>query len=178
MRPASVVMDSPLFDSHFQVALGERNEEVQALSAQASTQTLAHGVCFGRPYRCSQYSHTHSLHASVQVLGKDAIPVVDHESIGMLVRKRLAKLLQGPLRRWVGSHVLVENSPCPDLYNHEYVQGAKGGCDPHEEVARPDPLGMVMDERQPPLFGIGWAPRAAAPQVLLHRARRNPDPQF
>ena len=72
-------------------------------SAQASTQTLAHGVGFGRPYRCSQYSHTHSLHASVQVLGKDAIPVVDHESIGMLVRKRLAKLLQGPLRRWVGS---------------------------------------------------------------------------
>ena len=70
MRPASVVMDSPLFDGHFQVALGERNEEVQALSAQASTQTLAHGVGFRRPYRCSQYSHTHSLHASVQVLGK------------------------------------------------------------------------------------------------------------
>ena len=58
MRSASVVMDSPLFDGHFQVALGERNEEVQALSAQASTQTLAYGVGFGRPYQCSQYSHT------------------------------------------------------------------------------------------------------------------------
>jgi len=80
-------MDSPFFDGHFQVALVDRNEEVQALSAQASTQTLAYGVGFGRPYRCSQYSYTHSLHASVQVLGKDAIPVVDHESIGMIVRK-------------------------------------------------------------------------------------------
>src|SRR4030095_948093 len=118
-------MDSPLSDGHFQVALGEGNEEVQALSAQASTQTLAHSVGFGRPYRCSQYSHTHSFHVSVQVLGKDAIPVVDHESITMLVWKRLAKLLQGPLRGWLGSHVLVENSPCPELHNHEYIQGAK-----------------------------------------------------
>src|SRR5260370_26305389 len=101
-------MDSPLFDGHFQVALGDWNEEVQALSAQASTQTLAHGVGFGRPYRCSQYSHTHSLHASVQVLGKDAIPVVDHESIGLIVRKRLAKVLQGPRRPWLRRHVLVE----------------------------------------------------------------------
>src|SRR4029453_12884625 len=95
MRPTAVVMDSPLFDGHFQVALRERNEEVQALSAQASTQTLAYGVGFGRPYRCSQYSHPHSLHAPVQVLGKDAIPIVDHESIGMLVRKRLPKFFPG-----------------------------------------------------------------------------------
>jgi len=154
MRPASVVMVSPLFDGHFQVALRERNEEVQAFSAQASTQALAHGVGFGRPYRCSQYSHTHSVHASVQVLGKDAIPVVDHESIGMLVRKRLAKLLQGPLRRWVGSHVLVENSPCSQFHNHEHIQGAKAGRNDHEEVARHDHLGMVMDERQPTLLWI------------------------
>src|SRR5260370_30194312 len=116
-------MDSPLFDGHFQVALGDWNEEVQALSAQASTHTLAHGVGFGRPYRCSQYSHTHSLHASVQVLGKGAIP--DHESIRMIVRKRLSKLLQGPLRRWVGSHVLVENSLCPQFHDHEYIRVRK-----------------------------------------------------
>src|SRR6266851_115690 len=169
-------MDSPFFDGHFQVALVDRNEEVQALSAQASTQTLAYGVGFGRPYRCSQYSYPHSLHASVQVLGKDAIPVVDHESIGMIVRMRLAKLLQGPLRCWVGGHVLVENSSRPQFHDHEYIQGAKGG-DHNEEVARHDHLGMVMDERQPTLLWIGCTPRAAALQVLLHRARRNPDPE-
>src|SRR5678816_4759060 len=106
-------------------------------------------------------------HASVQILGKDAVPVVDQESIGMLVRKRLAKLLQGPLRGWVGSHVLVENSPCSQFHNHEYIQRAKAGGNDHEEVARHDHLGMVMDERQPTLLGIGWAPRAAALQVLL-----------
>ena len=42
-------MDSPLFDGNFQVALRERNEEVQTLSAQASNQALAHGVGFGAP---------------------------------------------------------------------------------------------------------------------------------
>ncbi len=96
----------------------------------------------------------------------------------MIVRKRLAKLLQGPLRRRVGSDVLVENSSCPQFHNHEYIQSAKGVRYHDEEVARHDHLGMVMDERQPTLFGIGCAPRAAALQVLLHRARRNPDPEF
>ena len=78
-------MDSPLLDD-LQVALIGRNEEVQALSSQASAQTLAYGVGLGRPHRCSQDPLTHSLHASVQVFGKDAVPVVDHESIGMIVR--------------------------------------------------------------------------------------------
>ena len=85
-------MESPLFDGHFQVALGERNEEVQALSAQASAQTLAHGVRFGRPYRCSQYSHTHSLHASVQVLGKVVLQSCHMDCGGVLIIFRDAKI--------------------------------------------------------------------------------------
>src|SRR5712691_10358222 len=171
-------MDSPLFDGHFQVALVDRNEEVQALSAKATAQTLAYGVGFGRPHWCSQYSHAYSLHASVQVLGKDAIQVVDHESIGMIVRKRLSELLQGPLRRWVAGHVLVENSTCPQFHDHEYVKGAESGRDYHEEIARHNRLGMVMDEGQPTLLWIGCAHRSAALQVLLDGAGRNPDPEF
>jgi hypothetical protein len=37
VRPASVVMDSPLLDGLFQVALIDRNEEVQALPTLASS---------------------------------------------------------------------------------------------------------------------------------------------
>src|SRR6516225_2631313 len=139
-------MDSPLLDDHLQVVLIGRNEEVQALSAQASAQTLAYGVGLGRPHWCSQDPHTHCLHASVQVLGKNAVPVVDHEAIGMIVRKRFSKLLQGPLCRWVGGHVLVENSSCPQFHDDEYVNRAESGRHDYEEVAHHNPLGMVMDE--------------------------------
>ena len=96
----------------------------------------------------------------------------------MIVRKRFSKLLQGPLCRWVGGHVLVENSSCPQFHDHEYVKRAESGRHDYEEVARHNPLGMVMDEGQPTLLWIGCAYRSAALQVLPHGAGRDPNPEF
>ena len=56
-----------------------------------------------------------------QFLGEDAIPVVDHETIGMIVWKRLPELLQGPLRRRVVGDVMVEDPTGAQLHNHKNI---------------------------------------------------------
>ena len=87
-----------------------QQEEVQALSAQASTQTCAYGIGFGRP------------EAPREIVAGSNPPL-------------------GGQSRSGGEFVV---SPIP---YHEYIQGAKGGGDHNEEVARHDHLGMVMDKR-------------------------------
>jgi hypothetical protein len=80
------------------------------------------------------------------LLGENAVPVVNEESIRMIARERLPELLQGPFRGRVGGHVVMENSTGAQLHDHEYVKRAERGSDHNEEVARSDHLGMVMDE--------------------------------
>jgi len=69
----------------------------------------------------------------------------------MFARQGLPQLLQGPLRHRVGGDVLMENSPCSQFQDHEYVKGAKSRADHNEEVTRYDQFGMVMHKGQPSL---------------------------
>ena len=51
----------------------------------------------------------------------------------------------------------VENGRATGMsqfHDHEYIQVAKAGGKDHEEVARHDYLGRVMDERQPTLVSF------------------------
>src|SRR6516162_2271039 len=97
MRAARVVVDSPRLDHHLQMALVERDQKVQTLAAKTSTEPFAYGVRQRRPHRCSEDLYSEVRQALVQCLRVNAIPVMDHEPIQMLARKRLPELLQGPL---------------------------------------------------------------------------------
>src|SRR5215831_2267743 len=166
MRPAPVVMDYPLCDRHLQMALVDRDQEVEALAPQASAQPFTDGVGPGRPNRSSKNSHSAVRHFLIQLLGKDGVPVLDHKTIGMIARKCLAELLQRPFRSRMSGHVVVEDTTASDLHPHEYVQVSKSGCDHDEKVTGHDDLGMVVDEGQPALFRIRRTYRATVSQVL------------
>ena len=84
MRPASVVVHSLLFDGHFQMAFVDGDQEVQTLATKTSAEAFAHGVCLRRPHGRSQNPDAQIRHAFVQLLGEDAIPIVDHESVRMV----------------------------------------------------------------------------------------------
>ena len=71
MGPASVVMGCPLFDKHLQMAFVDRDQEVEALAAQASAQPFTDGVCPGRPNGSSKNSHSEARHFLVQPPGED-----------------------------------------------------------------------------------------------------------
>src|SRR5215471_16860884 len=99
--PASVVVDCPLFDSHPQMTFVDRDQEVDALAAQASAEPFTDRVGPGRPNGSSNNPHSEARQFLIQALGEDGVPVVDHETIGMIARKCLAELLQGPFRSWM-----------------------------------------------------------------------------
>ena len=83
MRPAPVVMDTPLFDAHPQMALVEWDQEVEVLAAKASAEPFAYEICHGRPDRSSKDPHTEIHHRLVQFPREDAVSVMDQESIRM-----------------------------------------------------------------------------------------------
>jgi hypothetical protein len=84
----------------------------------------------------------------------------------MVARTGLTELLQGPLRGRVSGHVVVENSSCSHIDDHEYVKGAESRRDHDEEVARHDYFGVIPDEGQPALFRIRLSSRTSAVYVF------------
>ena len=178
MRPASTVVDSPLFDGHLQMTLVERDQEVQALAAQASADPFTYRVGSGRTNGSSKNSPSQVRHLFVELFGKDAVRLVDHEPMRMVARKGLPELLQDPFRTRMCGHVVMENPSGSQFHQHEYVQSSERGRDHDEEVTRHDELGVIADEGRPSLFWIGRAHRAAVAQALPNRAGRNPDSEF
>jgi hypothetical protein len=156
----------------------ERNQVVQALSPKASANTFADRIRLRCPDRCSQYAHSHGGYLFVQFLRENPIPVVNHESTGMVLRQRLAKLLQGPLHSWMSGDVVMNDSARRQFQDDENVQGAERRGDDHEEVASHNRFGMIPQEHQPSLLQIWRAPRASVLQILAHGSRRNPDAEF
>lgn len=57
MNAAMIVMQYPAVESVLEMPLPQWDEEIQALAADRSHQTLANRVCFGRSARCPQYAH-------------------------------------------------------------------------------------------------------------------------
>src|SRR5215472_11718184 len=172
------VMDYPLCDRHLQMALVDRDQEVEALAPQACAQPFTDCVGPGRPNRSSKNSHSAVRHFLIQLLGEDGVPLVDHKTIGMIARKCLAELLQRPFRSRMSGHVVGEDTTASDLHPHEYVQVSKSGCDHDEKVTGHDDLGMVVAEGQPARFRIRRTYWTTVSQVLLHGARETRIPSF
>jgi hypothetical protein len=91
----------------------------------------------------------HRDHLLVQILGEDAVPIVDQVSIGMIAWQRLPKLLQGPLRRRVGGDVVMKDSPGAQFHDDEHIHGAEAGRDDHEEITCHDCFGLCPHPSNP-----------------------------
>src|SRR5262245_49374808 len=82
----------------------ERDQKVEAFSAERPSESLAEGIRLRRPDWRSQHLHAHGGYLLVQFLREDAVAVVDEEPIRITTGERLPELLRGPFRRRVGSH--------------------------------------------------------------------------
>ena len=69
------------FDDHPQMAFVERNQEIQTLPAKTATEAFAVGIRLRRPHWRAENPHAEPRDRLVQFPGKDAVPVVEHESI-------------------------------------------------------------------------------------------------
>lgn len=147
MRPTSVVMASPLFDGHLQMALVKRDQEVQALAT----------------YCPPNRSHTELPWALAPAFGDLALRAPSlpcpvpwrrcYPGRGSRIdtdgRPEVPSgIAAGSNLQLGGGHVVLNNSPGVQLQDHEYIKDAETGSEHDEEVARHDHLGMVVNEGQ------------------------------
>jgi hypothetical protein len=160
VRAAPVVVDSPLLGRDLQTAFVERDQSVQTLAAKTSTEPFAYGVRQRRPHRRSRDSYSEVRQLLVQCLGVDAIPVMDHEPIRMVARKRLPELLQGPLRRGMGGYVVMQNPSCSQFQDHEYIKDTE--------------LAVITTKKSHAMITLAWLRTKVSQRCLGSGVRRGP----
>src|SRR5260370_38538499 len=115
MRPPSVVVRRPVPNSHLQMPRVQWNQEVETLPTKAAAESLAHRVRLRGSHRRPQNPYTQVGKALVDLLGEDAVSIVDDKSVRMIARQCLPELLERPFRCWMGSDILLWNPPGSDL---------------------------------------------------------------
>jgi hypothetical protein len=86
-------MDLPDAKYPAQMLLPERNQEIQALAAQAAEEPFTIGIRLGRPDRCAENPDTHRGHSRIQPGRVDAVAIVEDEAIAVRFRENLPELL-------------------------------------------------------------------------------------
>src|SRR6516165_613407 len=109
MWAAFIVMSHPLFENSPQVALIERDQEIQTLAPHASHQAFAESIHLGRSKWRFQNGHTHRLQGGVELGRLYAVAVVKEEPVRCVSRDGFPKLLKCPVRRRMTCDVEVSD---------------------------------------------------------------------
>ena len=96
MRTATIVMPDELTKDSFEMTLAQRNDPIQAFSADGADQSLAKRFRLRRSSRRFQDADSETAHGAIRVSGEDRVAIVDQESVGMIESEELAKLLNRP----------------------------------------------------------------------------------
>lgn len=105
VRAPCIIVWHPLVQETPQVVLGERDQEVQALPATCAQEPLTHTISLGTAQRSFQDPETEVSHLLIELLGENAVAVMDQETVTVINRHGFAKLLHRPLRRGVRCHI-------------------------------------------------------------------------
>ena len=93
-----------------QVVFGQGNHEVQALPPQHAQQTLAKRIGLGTPDWDFEDLQSEVEYTLVELLGEDCVSVIDQETVAVINRNGIAKLLDRPLGRGVRRHIGTQDS--------------------------------------------------------------------
>ena len=149
MRPSPIVMGDPLTKDGPQLALVQRNHEVQTLAPYGAHQPFAEGVGRRRTHRRFDRGQSHRGHGSIDPFGVNRVSIVDHESVRLVPGNDHPKLLRGPLGRGMRRQIPVQNPSGADLQDDEDVHDPKHCRHDDEEIAGEDRLRVISDERAP-----------------------------
>lgn len=105
---------------------------------------------------------------------------MNQETVGVIARDGLAKLLQGPGCSRMRRDIAVQDAATSRFRHHQRLQHSKAGRDGHQEVGGHDGLGVIADKSL--LVLLGCSPTACRINVLWpvrsHRSGRNQDPEL
>lgn len=103
-----VIMDQPILRHLSEMTLTQRNQEIQTVPPEATDQSFAMGIRLGRSEGRLKDSHSQGSYRKIQLLRVNTVPIVNQKAVALVVVNRLAKLLQGPSGRGMGSDVEME----------------------------------------------------------------------
>ena len=103
--------------------------------------------------------------APVELLGENAVAVMEQKAVLMVSRDRFTELLQRPGGGGVRRDIGMQHATGRLFHQHKHVEQAKSRGDHDAEVTGDDRLGMVPDKR-PPALG-----RHAVPSTVIQALR-------
>ncbi len=86
MWPAPVVVRDPLFEKAPLVPLVERDQKIQAFTANRADQSLTERVRLRSLKRRLQYLQVHRLQSRIEIARVDAVPIMEHKPVGLVTR--------------------------------------------------------------------------------------------
>jgi len=175
VRSSPIVEVAKLEESTSEMVLGERDEEVETLTAEGSDESLAESIGFWGSGWSPEEFDAEVLDGLSHFGREQDVAVEDEEAIGMVERKSFAELLGDPPRDWVGGDVDVQDSARLDFHEDEDVEDLEAYGDDGEKVGGDDGVGVVPDEGGPGLGAAFTTPRVLPDHVLAHCPRGNPE---
>ena len=118
------------------------NQPIEALLADSPDDSFANRVGRWTLRRGFQYFDPEPNNGFVEVLGKNAIAIMQQVFVRLLQSNRLTQLLQRPSRSRVRGYIAMNHASTAMLDDHEYIQLSKGYGDGEEKVTGNDPLGV------------------------------------
>lgn len=115
--------------------LVQRDEEIKTCPSNRAHEPCTKRIRLRRPKRSPQDDDAQRLQGAIQFRRVDAVPVVEHEPVGLLARDDLAKLLdRASCGRMIG-HVEVRNLACSYLHDYKHVENSKASGHDDKEIA-------------------------------------------
>ena len=117
MLPSSVVVLDKFTKDSPEMALVQRDQEVQALPSYRARDSFAMSTHPGASNQCLDHSQSEAGERFVDLVGEHAVAVVNDIPMAPVAVEELPKLLPCPLRRRMIRPVVVQNAPRAD-FNH------------------------------------------------------------
>lgn len=149
---------------------GRRDQPIQALAPNGADDALADRIGLRAARRRLQHRDSESGHGFVEVIGEDAVAIVQQVMVSLLEADSLAQLLQRPSGRRMRRDVAMNQTTTAVLDNNEYLEQSERGGHDDQEVAGDDSLCVQAQEGRPPHVA-SWPARRARGQVLPYRSR-------
>jgi hypothetical protein len=167
-----IIMAYPFLQQVSQVILGQWNHVIQTFPPERAQQSLTQCVRLRTLRGRFQDLQPQVPYALVEVLGEDAVPVMEEEAVAMIRWNRFAELLERPWRRGMRSHMDMQDATTRMFHHDKDIQEAKSHCDRDTEIARHDRLSMVAHKGLPALdlSTFAWTPGTVLWHVLPHGA--------
>ena len=134
------------------MAFIQRNDMVEDLPAGTSDpafgDSILPGSLYARPFRLQARGLQECDHFGVEL----RIVIQNDVTIRLLSGECLAKLLDYPISRWMGSDIAVQNLPTLMINHEEAIQQLESDRRYGEEIERHNHFAMVVQQRQPTSF--------------------------